>query len=511
MKIRIVDLMDHYYGDTGKLDAPRARGTAPKTQFAPRGPHRALLMAAVLLLVVTGGVALGLGLGRTPNGAEALTEGGSAAESIQEMQSAQEAVSVQETLPSELSGIVPEIENQQAAPEGMVQAGIRAQVIDGAYDIGATSCEGNLLYVGGSYYTMTENGPEPVEVQNLTTTVELYGTWNVSLDYAVIDGELCFRTLKRPNNFDSATAYVLKGSSDTVMLMIFRQDMAIVDRCSYMFFYNIFTGEITDPLANVPELFDHGSMSSVRFNNSCTRALVHYYGVDDMEQGDNYTYVCDLATGEMQRVSTLLEPYLPEDEADGTVWYENSMAMWADDDTLLLWQVRSVPQGNIEEMTDKEILEQDPWDRSVWLFAYNVAAGELQYMKQNVDMQPMNMGTGDFGNRYLHYCEYDPTRFRIVNAYTGEAYTVDMSVGSPSGNDWSCSESKWIIRDGNAICLVDDTQMAWTDLGAELAWPEEAVNYVHLVTDDWLCLMTETQVYCYRIPDDLSMTPWSPE
>lgn len=511
MKIRIIDLMDHYYGDTGKLDAPRMQGTAKETQPASRRVHRALLVAAALLLVVTGGVALRMGLGRTPDGAGALTEGGSAVESAQEMQSAEEAVSVQETLTAELPETAPEIENQEEAPEGVAPAGIQAQVIDSAYDIDATSCEGNLLYAGGSYYTMTEDGPEPVEVQNLTTTVELYGTWNVSLDYAVIDGELCFRTLKRPNDFDSATAYVLKGSSDTVMLMIFRQDMALVDRCAYMFFYNIFTGEITDPLANVPELFDHGSMSSVRFNDSCTRALVHYFGVDDMEQGDNYTYVCDLTTGEMQRVSTLLEPYLPEDEADGTVWYENSMAMWADDDTLLLWQVRSVPQGNIEEMTDEEILEQDPWERSVWLFAYNVAAGELQYMKQNVDTHPMNMGTGDFGHRYLHYCGEELSRFRIVDACTGEAYTVDMDSASPIGNDWSCSESKCIIRDGQAICLLDDTQMGWTDLGAEIVWPEEDVNYVHLVNDDWLCLMTETQVYCYRIPDDLSLTPWSPE
>ena len=74
------------------------------------------------------------------------------------------------------------------------------------------------------------------------------------------------------------------GSGLSLVLMIFiiasmaliakydKDGEGTVSGLSYPFFYNILTGEISDPLSNVPELFQHTYFSGFVFNSSRTRA-----------------------------------------------------------------------------------------------------------------------------------------------------------------------------------------------------------------------------------------------
>lgn len=421
-------------------------------------------------------------------------------------------------------------------------------VIDEPIDLSASiGCHGNLLYIGDTYYTMTDSGPEPVELQSLDTTVELYGTWDLNLDYAVIDGELVFRDRNVPFGpyaiidgervsqadyyeqfppFEipeddsiewitpiAATVSPVEGSTDTVMLTIRRSEKSIVESCRYPFFYNLTTGEITDPLSNVPELFDHGNVSIVQFNSSLTRALVHVFGVDTLETGENAvgdgrSYVCNLSTGEMQLVTDLLESHLPEPEADDTRWYENGGGpLWADDDTLLFWEIEIFPNGKEEGITpDGQLI--DPWDRHPWLFSYNVATGELNYRLRDVEMYT---GIPNYNQLYLHnFSSYDDgCEFQILDAASGAVQTLSgPTFQELSGNHWSESATQTILRaDDGTIYLVDDTQMAWAKLSDHMALPSEEITAVQQVTDRWFYLLTEEQAYFYQIPDNLEWTP----
>ena len=554
MKIRIIDLMDYYYGDHAKPDMaaiPGEASGAPRKQQGDvvkmgRRP-RPLLVAAALLLVVTGGVALRLGLGHSPEG-QAMNEGNSVVENIQE------------TMAPELPAVVPEsgVETEGAVlqtPSDLLQP----SVLEGQWTYEENMyCEGNLFVLGGSFYTMTDNGPESIEMQNLNTTVDFHGTWEVDIDYAVIDGELVFRNNTDKNDYtivngekmtpfeyeewkweqmgvsedvpilerpvvdtsevewitpQVAIAWLLEGSADTVMLTVRRTDIDYMDNTRYPFFYNIFTGEITDPLANVPGLLDHGQFGGVIFNSALTRAMVDLWGVpySDGSVG-NRTYVCDLVTGEMEPVTDLLEPLLPDSGVEGTSWYENGLYnAWVDDDAFVFHMIESIPQGNVEEMTDEEILEKDPWERNIWQFVYNVAEGTLRYSEKQVgsDTFTLRKGNGDYNVRYLLNHDYENARYGIVDTATGESYTLDIPTGDYGGNGYDLSEHQYLLRSGASYYLVDTTQMGYVDLGAYFALPEQEITEVQMVTDGWVCLITADKLYFYKVPADISMTPWT--
>lgn len=554
MKIRIIDLMDYYYGDHAKPDMAAIPG---ETSGAPRKRQgdvvkmgrrqRPLLVAAALLLVVTGGVALRLGLGHSPEG-QAMNEGSSAVESIQE------------TMPPELPAVVPEssVETEGAVlqtPSDLLQP----SVLEGQWNYEENMyCEGNLFVLGGSYYTMTDNGPEPIEMQNLNTTVDFHGTWEVDIDYAVIDGELVFRNNTRQvtyiivdgeqltqdayherrqeqmralikENPDEepilpeedveivvtpvAIAWPLEGSADTVMLTVRRTDIDYMDNTRYPFFYNIFTGEITDPLANVPGLLDHGQFGGVIFNSALTRAMVDLW---DVPYGDGSmgcrVYVCDLVTGEMCPATDLLEPLLPDSGAAGVSWSENGLERaWVDDDAFVFHMIESIPQGNVEEMTNEEIMEKDPWERNIWQFVYNVAEGTLRYSEKQVgsDTFTLRKGTGDYNVRYLLNHDYENARYQIVDTETGESYTLDIPTGDYGGNGYDLSEHQYLLRSGASYYLVDTTQMGYVDLGAYFALPEQEITDIRMLTDGWVCLIAADKLYFYKVPADISMTPWT--
>lgn len=513
MKISIVDLMGHYYGDPMPIRTPQSAasgGPAEASEPAPRRKNRRakkpLLAAAVLLLVVTAAAIAPFVLSRT-TGSRAMNEGGASVESVLE------------TLPTELPAVTSESDQENTADGMSIQKTVSPQVIEGALDLEARSCHGNLLYVGGSYYTLSENGPEQVPIQNLTTTVELLGsTWEVCMDYAVIDGVLAFRSLNYPGmdrtgkDHPGATAYEVPGSADTVQLLI-RPSAAFEDNCNYMFFYNIFTGEITDPLSNLD--FDYSIMSSVDFNGTHTRAVVETVeeeplpeevlrgkpeGVKFAEEGCR-RYVCDLTTGEMTPAIQLLAPYFPEDEPSNAVFVDRG-SQWADDDTLLFWMLeRIVPENlDLNDMAAAEKIECHNW-----LFSYNLATGVLNYRLRDVEPFASILVVNQ---PYMHgFSSDDAQEFQVTDTAAGTVYTLE-GVSLEHLKAWDVTGSRAVLVAGDGgIYLVDDTKMAWSDLSAYLVPPDGEIQSAALVTEDWLCVMTMERAYCYQIPKNILMRP----
>lgn len=483
-----------------------------------RRKHRKpLLIAAVLLLVLTGAAALTLGLSRA-GGSAPQTEGAAPAES-----------GLETTLPPEFSP-APEqsAQEEEPAPEGAEEPddGVQPYVLEA--DTLSWSGEGKLLYAGGSYYTMTENGPEPVEMQNLTTTIELYGaSWDVNFDYAVIDGEVALRSNLYPEYYaiidgekvmqsdyyaqhdpmeegetgespiwyrsKVATPYQLPGSGDTVMLAILREDQA--GTCEYKFFYNIVTGEITDPLANVPELFSHGAVSHVQFNSSLSRAIA-YVGASH--------YICDLTTGEMTDLDALVADCNPQVENPEASISLGVDMYWADDDTLLLWKLETLPRTLVDENTGFAAQESHPW-----LLSYHVASGTLNYMLRDVAIEQFGSSGSDFNTPHLHSYLYAQKEFQSIDTAAGTCNIFTEGSYEELWGDFSDSTAaRTVLRaDDGTLYLIDDTQQAWVNLSDCLAQLPENLQLVQLVTDDWLCLLGDGSVRCYRLPSDLPMTP----
>ena len=136
MKISIVDLMGHYYGDPVPIKTPQSpaaggeiAGSAPRTKN--RRARKPLLAAAALLLVVTAAAAAPFVLSRT-TGSRTMNEGGASAENVLE------------TLPPELPAVTSESSLENTADGVSIQETVSPQVIEGALDLEARSCYGNL-------------------------------------------------------------------------------------------------------------------------------------------------------------------------------------------------------------------------------------------------------------------------------------------------------------------------------------------------------------------------------
>ena len=521
MKIDIVDLLDYYCDHSVELDVP-AELAGESCDFvaeqskASRG-KQLLLVAAALLLVVTAAVATPFTLAHTV-GKNTLGEGAAPVRSILE------------ELPSALPTKLPATVQSSAEPSvDTPQTSANTQTIAGAPEETSYYCHGNILYVGGEYYTLTEDGPELLETVNLKTTVELYGTWEVDIDYAVVDGTLVFHNNTSTARYtfvdgqrieeseyleeygewpeevfepNVAVALPVGGSADTVMLQINRQDQSVIgDGCDYKFFFNVLTGEISDPLANVPELFDHGPMRSVQFNSARTRAILNTYAMEEspvdgsLYPGDTMIYVCDLSTGEMMDVSELLSPHVPELDVPKAQVQLRSGSVWADDDTILCWILCSD--------TREDALNGGLY---VSMYSYDLTARELNYRRPVAGIHD----SGDDFNQAWFYedLEHDNGTYtkQMVDAGSGKVYDMEAIAEGLWPRDSTAARSLLQTDDGR-LYLVDTNQMTWAELTVQLSLPDEVFQHIQLITDDWLFLGTEEKVYCYHIPSTLSMVP----
>lgn len=516
MKIDLRDLFDNY--SDPNLDIPdmyavrNSAADASTVHHAPKAlSKRPLLVAAALLLVVTAGLALPFLLSRT-------TESGAMTEGTPSMES------VCDKLPVEIS------ENDLTIS---ANTPVPTQMIEGTMTWNDShSCHGNLLLVDGTYYTLTDNGAVPIELQNLNTTVELYGIWKLNIDYTVLDGKLVFRDLNPTadeSHSDVANAYPVEGSADTVMLAVWRNKPTELDihvtPYDYKFLYNVFTGEITDPLGSASELYAHGTVTSIRFNSDFSRAIVNVAdtvskvpdklsGTLVQNWGELCSYTLDLHTGEMAPLLEQILLLVPELEISGSIMVEDGNCRWVDSDTVLLVGLQITPsEGPIDSGQGYLGWDHD-YRGDYWMISYNIETEELTFKTKLGAYSQETIGTGDFNQRYFHDALHDGVSYRIIDGLTGTQYIFprDFEVSLletefGSARRILATTKAWDLQGSKLeLYLLDDARKGVAVLNIDI--PDGDVQALKLATKSWLCIATEKQVYCYYISDDIPITAW---
>ena len=349
-------------------------------------------------------------------------------------------------------------------------------------------CQGNLFFDGKQYYTLRDGQIVPTEVQTIHIDFYAYGDWNLYIDYIIDqDGNLALRD--RSQNDVYFYVEPVSGSSDILRITVRR----LVENCDYPVFYNIETGEIMDPLANVPELFDHGDPSVIQVSPSRRWALVDCF--EYVEDGDSYfqtghnEYLCNLETGSM----VLLEDAMYTDDMQNL---ELTNAFWGSDDTLYVW------------FSERTALEEDAY----WMTAYVPESGMR----------------GE-----LHRCLNDPHNIHTeARDYLGEFYDAGgllylLVTDAANGTQWTltdvdlngstcCSEvpNRLVLAVSGQVYLVDEVDKGYVCLNDILTMPEEMIEAITLQSENFLCIYTERGCYCYVLPEITETTPltqWQPD
>ena len=322
-----------------------------------------------------------------------------------------------------------------------------------------------------------------------------YGDWDLSIDY-IIDqnGNLALRD--RSQNDVYFYVEPVSGSSDTLRITVRRLEQSHVENCDYPVFYNIETGETMDPLANVPELFDHGDPSVIQVSPSRRWALVDCF--EYVEDGDSYfqtghnEYLCNLETGSM----VLLEDAMYTDDMQNL---ELTNAFWGSDDTLYVW---------LQERQKSDVVGVKP---NIWMAAYVPESGTLRYLNRGLKT-PYNVQTD--------------ARDYIGDFYENEAGLSVLVTDAMDGSLWQLPDVNLksfydeipnrMVLDGTdgKVYLVDEAEKSYTCLNDVLTLPEEDMLAISLQTENLLCIYTERGCYCYVLPEITETTPltqWQPD
>ena len=495
MKMQIEDLMDLYVGEDAaelgeRLPPLPEPGKGNRKPVVPRKKHshvrRTVGIAASILIVLGIAGALMLGFGNRQAGST-LAPG---------------------EMPPNVSqwGVVPSqgpdsaSESEQEAAQSDVDMQPEADKINPVLMEGVSSdyidrslnrCQGNLFFDGKQYYTLRDGQIVPTEVQTIHIDFYAYGDWDLYIDYIIDqDGNLALRD--RSQNDVYFYVEPVSGSSDTLRITVRRLEQSHVEDCDYPVFYNIETGEIMDPLANVPELFDYGDPSSILVSPSRRWALVDCF--EYVEDGDSYfqtgnnEYLCDLETGSM----VLLEDAMQLDETQNL---QEENAFWGSDDTLYVWFSEQTGEENV------------PY----WIAAYTPESGTLRYLNRCLNT-PYNVQTdardyiGDF------YENEAGLSVLVTDAMDGSLWQL------PDVNLKSCYDEipNRMVLDGTdgKVYLVDEAEKSHTCLNDVLTLPEEDMLAISLQTENLLCIYTERGCYCYVLPEITETTPltqWQPD
>lgn len=495
MKMQIEDLMDLYVGEDAaelgeRLPPLPEPGKGRRKPVVPRKKHshvrRTVGIAASILIVLGIAGALMLGFGNRQAGST-LAPG--------------------ETPPNVSQwGVVPSqgpdsaSESEQEAAQSDVDMQPEADKINPVLMEGVSSdyielslnrCQGNLFFDGKQYYTLRDGQIVPTEVQTIHIDFYAYGDWDLYIDYIIDqDGNLALRD--RSQNDVYFYVKPVSGSGDTLRVTVRRLEQSHVENCNYPVFYNIKTGEIMDPLANVPELFDYGDPSVIQVSPSRRWALVDCF--EYVEDGDSYfqtghnEYLCDLETGSM----VLLEDAMYTDDMQNL---ELTNAFWGSDDTLYVW------------FSERTALED-----AYWMTAYVPESGIR----------------GE-----LHRCLNDPHNIHTeARDYLGEFYDAGgllylLVTDAANGTQWTltdvdlngstcCSEvpNRLVLKVRDRVYLVDEVEKGYVCLNDLLAMPEEMIDAITLQSENFLCIYTERGCYCYVLPEITETTPltqWQPD
>ena len=496
MKMQIEDLMDLYVGEDAaelgeRLPPLPEPGKGNRKPVVPRKKHshvrRTVGIAASILIVLGIAGALMLGFGNRQAGST-LAPG-----------ETPPAVSQWGVVPSQ--GPDSASESEQEAAQSDVDMQPEADKINPVLMEGVSSdyieyslnrCQGNLFFDGKQYYTLRDGQIVPTEVQTIHIDFYSYGDWNLYIDYIIDqDGNLALRD--RSQNDVYFYVEPVSGSSDTLRITVRRLEQSHVENCDYPVFYNIETGEIMDPLANVPELFDHGDPSVIQVSPSRRWALVDCF--EYVEDGDSYfqtgnnEYLCDLETGSMVLLADAMQ-------LDETQNLQEENAFWGSDDTLYVW------------FSEQTALEEDAY----WMTAYVPESGMRGELHRCLN-DPHNIHTdardylGDFydagGLLYL----------LVTDAANGTQWTLtDVDLNGST----CCSEvpNRLVLAVSGQVYLVDEVDKGYVCLNDILTMPEEMIEAITLQSENFLCIYTERGCYCYVLPEITETTPltqWEPD
>ncbi len=496
MKMQIEDLMDLYVGEDAaelgeRLPPLPEPGKGNRKPVVPRKKHshvrRTVGIAASILIVLGIAGALMLGFGNRQAGST-LAPG-----------ETPPAVSQWGVVPSQ--GPDSASESEQEAAQSDVDMQPEADKINPVLMEGVSSdyieyslnrCQGNLFFDGKQYYTLRDGQIVPTEVQTIHIDFYAYGDWNLYIDYIIDqDGNLALRD--RSQNDVYFYVEPVSGSSDILRITVRRLEQSHVENCDYPVFYNIETGETMDPLANVPELFDHGDPSVIQVSPSRRWALMDCF--EYVEDGDSYfqtghnEYLCDLETGSMVLLADAMQ-------LDETQNLQEENAFWGSDDTLYVWFSEQTGEENV------------PY----WIAAYTPESGTL---------------------RYLNRCLNDPHNIHTeARDYLGEFYDAGgllylLVTDAANGTQWTltdvdlngstcCSEvpNRLVLAVGDRVYLVDEVDKGYVCLNDILTMPEEMIEAITLQSENFLCIYTERGCYCYVLPEITETTPltqWEPD
>lgn len=503
MKMQLEDLMDLYIGEDAaelgdRLPPLPEIGQTRRKPSAPikrRSHIRSVLGLAASILIVLGVAgALVLGLGNGKSGSTTLSPG-----------ETQPAVSQWGMLPSEKPDRASEADS--SSEQETEQSSIDVQQdentsdylrIEGTSSDYAYRCQGNLFFDGKQYYTLRDGQIVQTEVQTLHIDFYAYRDWDLYIDYIIDeDGKLALRD--RSQNDVYFHVEPVSGSGDTLRITVRRVEQSHVENCDYPVFYNIKTGETQDPLANVTELFDYGDPSVIQVSPGMRWALVRTFeyvqnGETYMQTGGDY-YLCNLEAGAMVRLHDLL----PIDE--NWDFYPSEMfetnAFWDSGDTLYVWLYEQTEAGTLSE------------DDKVWLAAFDPEERTLRYAKRCINSTSTVYTEsrdyiGGYGNFY-NYNNVPEIGILITDAQDGSQWRItDVFLGGCS--DEVPNQMAFVGTD-DKVYLVDEVKKTYVCLNDYLAMPEEEIDSIRMQAENFLCIYTARDCYCYVIPDNLPSKP----
>ena len=497
MKMQIEDLMDLYIGEDAaeladhlpplpELGQTRRKPSAPIKKRSHIRGVLGLAASVLIVLGVAGALVLGLGNGKTGGntlspGEEppAMTQWGivpsespsseESSEMTPEVSSAEqtENTTIPSTEPAETTDV-------PLTPDIMPQLTASARAEDN------WECDGNLLYTDGQYYTAVDGEIQPVEPTTVHIDFYAYGDWDFYIDYIHDqDGNIALRDRSENDIYFRVSRW--PGSRDTVKVTVRRVEKGITDNSNYPVFYHLDTGELSDPLANVPELYDHGQVSDIQISDDLRWGLASIYSDGFFEY-----YLCNLESGEMVALSDCLAPYYPDELLENEIHF--SSVFWGVDGTVYAWI-----NGRGSDGTFKE-----------WLMAYEPDTDTLRNCRESTS----NAGGGmDYGQEFIH--TFEAGRAVITVCGDGSQWSPDgIKAENLGGSNWDTTDNRMVFQgdDGN-LYLVDDTTLSWVNLSHFLSLPEDEIISVMLPDNDFLCVYTQNGVYGYVIPDQLPSEP----
>ena len=494
MKMPIVDLMDLYVDENAaelgdclpplpEIDQQRRNPRAPKTNASRFRKPFGIAASILIVLGVAGALVLGLGHrqtggtlspGETPPAVSqwgVVPSQGPDSASESEWKPEQEASQSNVDMQPEADKINP-----------VLMEGLSSDYIERSL----YSCDGNLFDDGIRYYTVRDGRVVEAEAKNISIDFYAYGDWNFSMDYIIAeDDSIALRDCSQNDTYFRISR--IPGSSDTVMVTVRRVEESHVENCDYPVFYNIETGETMDPLANVPELFDHGNPSVIQVSPSRRWALVDCF--EYVEDGESYMqtghneYLCNLETGAMVRLADVMQ-------LDETQNLQEENAFWGSDDTLYVWFSEQTGEENV------------PY----WMAAYTPESGTRGELHRclNAPHTTIHTEARDYLGEF--YDAGGLLYLLVTDAANGTQWTL-TDVDLNGSTCWSEVPNRLVLAVGDQVYLVDEVEKGYVCLNDLLAMPEKMIEAITQQSENFLCIYTEQGCYCYALPEILETTP----